>query len=134
MTIDSTHNAFRGSAFTYVNLKRLICYVCGGSYPPHDKGNAFLWEWQEAVPDPDLWYIGRTFTKDQFPGLWRFLDHVAEPGGESLTPFECCQIANDMAFVIPRLKDISEEYADIAAKFAEGCGLAAILGEQMEFH
>lgn len=131
MTIDTSHNAFRGPVTRFFSLKRMICRVCGGSYPPHYPDDALLWGWGKIEPDPDIYYVGNTYSRDKQTGLFIFLDFNID--AQTIPPESCALIARDLAPFVPRLEELDGGFDEICQRFIDGCQQAADAGESLEF-
>lgn len=139
MGLDCSHDAFHGAYSSFNRFRQAVCYVIGGSYPPHNKTNTFLWS-EEKQPDENTWYWGYGYSHETHPGLALFLSH-SDCDGE-ISPEDCIKIANDLEPLIPRLAElglgwghIEREggYAEVCRKFVNGCRSAAAANEPLTF-
>ena len=139
MGLDCSHDAFHGAYSAFNRFRRSICYVIGGSFPPHDKNNHLLWS-DEDKPDENIWYWGHGYSHETHPGLAIFLSH-SDCDGE-ISPEDCIKVANDLEPLIPRLAELGSDwghiasaggFAEVCQKFVDGCKLAASLGEPLTF-
>lgn len=139
MGLDCSHGAFRGAYSAFNRFRQAICYVIGGSWPPHDKHNNLLWS-QDKQPDEDSWYVGKGYSQETHPGLFIFLSH-SDCDGE-ISPEDCLKVANDLERLIPRLAELGADwghiareggFAEVCQKFVDGCRKAAEAGEPLIF-
>lgn len=103
MGLDCSHDAFHGAYSAFNRFRQAVCYVIGGSYPPHDKTNRFLWT-PEVEPDPDAWYWGHGYSHETHPGLGIFLNH-SDCDGE-ISPEDCLKVAKDLEPLVARLSEL----------------------------
>lgn len=139
MGLDCSHDAFHGAYSSFKRFRQAVCYVMGGSYPPHDKNNGLLWS-SEKEPEDSRWYWGHNYSRNTHPGLALFLEH-SDCDGE-LSPEDCLKVANDLEPLIPRLAELGTDwghiareggFAEVCQKFVNGCRLAARRGEPLTF-
>lgn len=139
MGLDCSHDAFHGAYGSFNRFRQAVCYVIGGSYPPHNKDNLLLWN-SDIPPDENQWYWGYGYSVDTHPGLHLFLCH-SDCDGE-ISPEDCIKVAQELEILIPRLKDLGMGhghiesqggYAAVCQKFVDGCKEAAKLGEPLVF-
>lgn len=139
MGLDCSHDAFHGAYGAFSRFRQAVCYVIGGSYPPHNKHNNFLWN-EEVQPDENIWYWGKGYSQETHPGLYLFLCH-SDCDGE-ISPKDCLLVAKDLEALVPRLDKLGTGsghiahyggYGNVCRKFIEGCRLAASKEEPLYF-
>lgn len=139
MGLDCSHGAFHGSYNSFNRLRQAVCYVIGGSFPPHNKSNHLLWS-EEDQPDENIWYWGYGYSKETHPGLYLFLCH--SDGLGEISPEDCLKVAHDLMPLISRLAELGPGvghiatrggYAEVCINFIKGCRLAASLNEPLTF-
>jgi hypothetical protein len=140
MGLDISHNAFHGSYSAFNRLRQAICYVIGGSYPPHMESNYLLWS-SDNPPDKNTWYWGQGYSEETHPGLFLFLCH-SDCDGE-ISPEDCLKVVKDLEPIIPRLEELGLDWGNIqknggfagtCRKFIDGCKLAAQSKEPLYFY
>ena len=139
MGLDCSHNAFHGAYSAFNSFRQAVCYVIGGSYPPHNKQNYLLWS-EDCQPDENIWYWGHGYSLETHPGLAIFLSH-SDCDGE-ISPEDCIKVANDLEPLIPRLAELGPGkghiardggFAAVCQRFVDGCREAAKNGEPLIF-
>ena len=139
MGLNCSHGAFDGSYGSFNRFRQAICYVIGGSYPPHNNSNHLLFS-DNQQPDENIWYWGYGYSPESHPGLYLLLSH-SDCDGE-ISPEDCLKVATDLEKLIPRLEELGLNgghierqggFAGVCRKFVDGCKKAAELGEPLVF-
>lgn len=159
MGLDTTHDAFHGAYSAFNRLRQMVCRAAGGSFPPHDPERLRLLGAEDVAPN--WWVVPDEVTEETHPGLYAFLKHSDCDG--KLTPGECLQVANDLEALLPKIAELDDGdvrggtsftktadgikidhhpghlarvggYVGATKKFIDGCRLAAMRGESLEFH
>jgi len=150
MGLDCSHNAFHGAYSAFNRLRQFVCRSTGGSFPPHyrynddgtilqDPKTGFLVV--DEKPKKDWFYCGGNFTKEDWPGLFEFLEH-SDCNGE-ISPEMCVLVADDLEKLLPEMEKIQwiasghlereGGYISVINQFIEGCRQAAENNEPLLF-
>lgn len=151
MGLDTSHDAFHGAYSAFNRFRQMICFVIGGSFPPHYKYNAdftFITNGPNGLPirktdlDENHIYFDDAFSQETHPGLFEFLTH-SDCDGE-ISPEMCIKVADDLESLMPKIETIDNGgaghiaarggYGGVTRKFIDGCRAAADAGEPLEFH
>lgn len=124
MGLDCTHGAWHGAYSAFNRLRSEICAACGG-------------DWPNMLAENPMWtYDTEVVPMEHDEGMKLFLGH-SDCGGE-LSPAECIRVAAFLDWVGPKLADYGSGHLPspraAAARFAEGCRLAASKSEPLGFH
>ena len=148
MGLDTTHDAFHGAYSAFNRFRQLICFVSGGSFPPHYQYNedfTFKPEVNGLLPRRDdleenMIYFGKDL--DEESGLFEFLKH-SDCDGE-ISPEMCVKVADDLEALLPKIEALSDTsvghilarggYVEVTRKFIKGCREAAAEGVPLGFH
>lgn len=129
MGLTVSHNAFDGAYSAFKRLRIAVIKAANGSYPPHrDKVN---------FPDNNCWYVDDEYTRENYPGLWAFLEH-SDCDGE--IPWQMCgNVATDLRVLLNKVTTNGEGHLaklgtrGTLLKFIEGCELASQRHENLLF-
>jgi hypothetical protein len=148
MGLDTTHDAFHGAYSAFNRFRQMVCFVLGGSFPPHYQYNedfTFKPEVDGLLPrrtdlDENAIYFGVDL--DEGSGLYEFLCH-SDCDGE-ISPEKCVKVADELEALLPKIEAIDNGgvghiaarggYAGVTRKFIAGCREAAAAGEPLGFH
>jgi hypothetical protein len=144
MGLRCSHDAFQGAYSAFRRFRQAVCYVIGGSFPPH-KNRDFPVLPENLLPDEPLdentWYWDADkYSHETHPGLSIFLLHHDDRG--EISPEDCVKVANDLEALIPELEKLSFSwghierdggFAAVCRKFVNGCREAARLQEPLIF-
>ena len=149
MGLDCSHGAFNGAYSAFNRLRQAVCFVMGGSFPPHYQYNA---DFSVVVSDdfPQIAqyrtdldhaniYFGRDLENDS--GLFVFLQH-SDCGGE-ISPEMCVRVADELEVLLPKIDMLTKSsgghieaqggYGAVLRKFIKGCRRAASDHEPLLF-
>ncbi len=148
MGLDCSHDAFHGAYGAFNRLRQLVCFVTGGSFPPHYKRNAdgsLIYSKGSQIAilddslDPNLIYFGKDLPADS--GLSIFLSHSDCDG--DISPTMCSRVADELEALLPKISSIDSGgsghilsqggYTAVLTKFIAGCREAASKNESLLF-
>ena len=148
MGLDTSHDAFHGAYSAFNRFRQMICFVIGGSHPPHYEYNddfSFKPEVAGLLPiradlDENMVYFGQDLEDDS--GLVELLLH-SDYNGE-ISPEMCVKIADELEELLPKIESLPDTsgghikarggYVGVTRKFIDGCRAAAAAGEPLIFH
>jgi hypothetical protein len=148
MGLDISHDAFHGAYSAFNRFRVAVCYVTGGSFPPHwklDKYGEHILD-SHGMPiidekfDREMWYWGKRYSKKTHPGLFELLSH-SDCDGE-ISPKLCNKLADEIEALLPALHALgigsghiqcAGGYGEVARKFIEGCRRAAAENKPLIF-
>ena len=148
MGLNCTHNAFDGAYSAFNRFRQAVCFIIGGSYPPHYlyQPDGQLTEvdghivYQKEL-DENRFYWGEGRTPKENPGLWEFLTHSDCDG--SISPSMCKKVANELEELVPAMRELNWEahghlernggYAATLEQFIAGCRAAHKARQSLKF-
>ena len=147
MGLDISHDAFSGAYRAFNRFRQMVCFVLGGSFPPHWQYNEDFTLKKDARGDirrredldPNQVYFGDDL--DETSGMYCFLMH-SDCDGE-ISPEMCIKVADDLEALMPKIEAIDNGgsghiaarggYVGVTRKFIDGCRAAAAKGEPLIF-
>lgn len=147
MGLDCSHDAFHGAYSAFNRLRQEVCYVTGGSFPPHwvrnedgslkrDCHQLLIYD---QTLDGKMIYFGDEL--DDKSGMYCFLCH-SDCDGE-ISPEMCVKVADDLEAILPKIEALADQggghiqycggFAEVLKKFIAGCRLAAHNNEPLLF-
>jgi len=149
MGLNCSHDAFDGAYSAFNRLRQAVCFVAGGSYPPHYtyKENGDLLK--DHNDDPimktqfrgDWFYLSDKMDQLTHPGLWEFCSHSDCDG--SISPGMCKKVADELEALLPAMRELKwvtgghldryNGYAGSLERFIAGCRLAHRSRQSLKF-
>lgn len=150
MGLSCSHNAFYGAYSAFNRLRQFVCAATGGSFPSHfvygPTGDVLMDE--RGLPRRDLtlqedyFACGEDYPRDEWPGLYAFLEH-SDCDGE-ISPEMCVKVADDLERLMPKMETLGWTshghiardggFLEVVRKFIAGCRAAAEANEPLEFY
>lgn len=136
MGLELSHSdTFKVGYSEFGRWRQAIVQITGGAYGYDERSDAV----RGATCG---WHFGPGYSEATHPGLYALLCGD-DCGGQSFSPQECEQIANELTALLPALEQLDAEnedaedgddlLSDVAEEFIDACRAAASQGEALEF-
>lgn len=147
----SQTTVFNASYSAFNRFREMICFVMGGSFPPHWEHNENFTIREDLEGNfkkrKDLnayaFYVDTNiYTPKTHPGLFALLTHSDCEG--KIHPKTCKKLADELEMLIPKIKDLPSihcgnhivlygGYLAVTQKFIDGCRTAFMNKESLRF-